>query len=86
MFQHPGLTSVVDLTRAGVDSLEQFVHFLIGHLLAQVCQNVFELADTNKARHVLVEDLEATAVLLGLARVTKATGAVENALEALKVD
>lgn len=80
------LTSVVDLARAGVDSLEQLIDLLIGHLLAEVRQDVLELADANKARHVFVEDLEATAVFFGLARVTEAARAVQHPLEGLEVD
>lgn len=80
------LTGVVDLARAGVDGLEQLIDLFIRHLLAEVGQDVLELADADEARHVLVEDLEATAVLLGLAGIAEATGAVQDALEALKVD
>lgn len=77
---------VVDLAGASVDSLEQLVDLLLGHLLAQVGQDVLELTDANKACHVLVEDLEAAAVLVGLAGVAEAAGAVEHALERLEVD
>lgn len=80
------LTCVVDLSGARVDSLEQLVHLLIRHLLAQIRQDVLELADADEARHVLVEDLETAAVLLGLAWVAEAAGAVQHALEGLKVD
>lgn len=79
-------TGVVDLARAGVDSLEQLIDFFIRHLLAEVGQDVLELADADEARHILVEDLEAAAVLLGLAGIAEATGAVQDALEALEVD
>ncbi len=79
-------TSVVDLAGAGVDSLEQLVDLILRHLLAQVRQNVLELADADKACHVLVKDLEAAAILLGLAGVAEAARAVENALEGLKVN
>ena len=79
-------TCVVHLPGASVDSLEQLVHLLFRHLLAQVGQDVLELADTDEARHVLVKHLEAAAVFLGLAGVAEAARPVEDALERLKVD
>jgi hypothetical protein len=79
-------TCVVHLPGAGVDSLEQLVHLLFRHLFAQVRQDVFELADTDEARHVLVKHLETAAVFLGLAGVAEAARPVENALEGLEVD
>lgn len=77
---------VVDLAGACINSLEQLVDLLLGHFLAQVGQDVLQLADANEARHVLVEDLEAAAVLVGLAGVAEAAGTVEHALERLEVD
>ena len=82
---HPR-TRVVDLARARVDGLEQLVDLLVRHLLAQVGEDVLELADADEARHVLVKDLEAAAVLLGLAGVAEAARPVEEALEGLEVD
>lgn len=79
-------TGVVDLAGARVDNLQQLLDLFIRHLLAEVRQDVLELADANVARHVLVEDLEATAVLLRLARVTEATWPVQDAEEGLEVD
>lgn len=78
--------SVVNLARAGIDRLQQLVHLLLRHLLAQVGQDVLELTDADKASHVLVEDLEAAAVLVGLAWVAEAAGAIEDALECLEVE
>lgn len=80
------LTGVVDLSGAGVDGLQQLVNLLVCHLLAQVREDVLELADSDKARHVLVEHLETAAVLVGLARVTETARPVQNALEGLEVD
>lgn len=79
-------TGVIDLAGAGVNGLEQLIHLLIRHLLAQVCQDVFELANTDEACHILIEDLESTAVLLGVAGVAEAAWSVQNALEGLEVD
>lgn len=74
------------MPRARINGLEQLIHLLLGHLLAEIRQDVLELADADKACHILVEHLEAAAVLLGLAGVTEATWPVENALEGLEVD
>jgi hypothetical protein len=77
---------VVDLAGARIDGLEQLVNLLVRHLLAQVRQDVLELADAYEARHVFVEHLEAAAVFLGNAGVAESARPVENALESLKVD
>lgn len=79
-------TCVVDLARAGIDGFEELIDLLVGHLLAEVCEDVLELTDTDKTCHVLVEDLETTAVLLRLAGVAEAPGAVQYPLEGLEVD
>lgn len=81
-----GRTCVVDLARAGVDGLEELVDLVVRHLLAEVREDVLELADADEARHVLVEDLEAAAVLLRLAGVAEAARAVQHPLEGLEVD
>ncbi len=80
------LTSIVDLAGAGVNSLEQLVDLLIRHLLAEIRQDILDLADADKSSHVLVEDLESAAIFLRLARVAEAAGAVQDALERLKVN
>lgn len=80
------LTHVVQLAGAGVHSLEQLIDLIIAHLLAKVRKDVAELAHANKSCELFVEYLEATAVLFGLARVAESTGAVEHALEVVKVD
>lgn len=79
-------TSVVDLARAGVHSLEQLVDLLLSHLLAQVGQDVLELADANKARHVFIKHLEAAAVFFGLAGIAEAAWSVQDALEGIEVN
>ena len=78
-------THVVDLAAAGVDSLEQLVHLVVAHLLAQVGENVSQLSNANVSRHLLVKDLEAPAVLLGLARIAEAAWSVEHLLKRVKV-
>ncbi|KAI6757561.1 hypothetical protein HG531_003386 [Fusarium graminearum] len=70
----------------GVDGLEELVDLLVGHLLAQVCQDVLKLADADETRHILIKHLETAAVFLRLARVAETAGAVEDALECLEVD
>jgi mannose/cellobiose epimerase-like protein (N-acyl-D-glucosamine 2-epimerase family) len=77
---------VVQLPRAGVHRLQQLIHLIITHLLAQIRQDVAELSDSDEACEVLVEDLEAAAVLLRFAGVAEAAWAVENAGEVVKVD
>jgi hypothetical protein len=79
-------THVVQLARAGIHSLQQLIHLLITHLLAQVRQNVPELSHANETREVLVEDLEPAAVLFWLARVAEAAWTVEDAGEVVEVD
>jgi hypothetical protein len=79
-------TCVVDLSRACVHRFEQLVDFLVRHFLAQVGQDVLELADADEACHVLIKHLETAAVLIGLARLAEPTGAVKDALECLEVD
>jgi hypothetical protein len=74
------------LARTCVDSLEKLVYLLVRHLFAEVSQDVFQLTDSNEARHVLVKDLEAAAVLVWLAWITKTTRPVQNALERLEVN
>jgi hypothetical protein len=58
----PHQLGVVDLAGACVHRLEQFVNFFVGHLFAQVCEDVAQLADADESGHVFVEDLEAAAV------------------------
>ena len=79
-------TGIVDLSGRRVDRLEQLIHLVVRHLLAQVRQDVLQLTDTNKARHVLIEYLETPAVFLGFAGVAEAARPVEYALEGLEVD
>ncbi len=52
----------------------------------KVPHTVSQLANANEARHVLVEHLEAAAVLFRLAWVAEAARAVQDSLEGLKVD
>lgn len=81
-----GLTSVVDLAGAGVDCLEQLVDLIVRHLLAQICQDVLELPDSDEARHILVKDLESTAVLVRFAGVAESARPVQDLGEGLKVN
>lgn len=77
---------IVDLATARIHRLQQLIHLIIAHLLAEVGQDVSELPDADETRQVLVEDLEAAAVLVGLAGVAEAAWAVEDAGEGIKVD
>lgn len=80
------LTSVRNLAAAGVDGLEQLVDLVVAHLLAQIRQDVAQLPDADEARPVLVKHLEAAAVLVNVARVAEAAGAVEDLAESVEVD
>nr|POF00917.1 hypothetical protein CFP56_20865 [Quercus suber] len=80
------LTHVVQLSTAGVYSLEQLIHFLVTHLLSQIGQNVPKLTHTDETGELFVKHLEAAAIFLGLAGVAEAAGAVEDFLEGIEVD
>ena len=82
----PKHTSVVDLPTARIHSFEQLIDLLVAHLLSQVGQDVAKLSNADKSRHVLIEDLEAAAVLLWLAWVAESAGAVEDLGEGLEID
>ena len=77
----PNQISVVDLARTCIDSLQQLIHLLIAHLLPQIRQDVSQLAHSNKASQILVEDLETSAVFFWFARVTETAGSVEDLAE-----
>ena len=47
---------------------------------------VSELTDTNETSHVLVEDLKASTIFLGLTRIAEAARTVQDALECLEID
>lgn len=79
-------THVVDLSTAGVNSLEQLIHLIVAHLLAKIRQDVSELTDTDETSHLLVKDLEAAAVLFWLAWVAETARSVQDLLEGVKVD
>ena len=81
------LTPVVDLVVARVNgALEQLVDLLLAHLLAQVGQDVLDLALSDEAAAVLVEDLEAADVLVDIEGLAEAAGAVQDLGEGVEVD
>jgi hypothetical protein len=81
------LTPVVDLIIARINgALEQLIDLLLAHLLAQVCQNVLDLALPDEAAPVLVEDLEAADVFFDVKGFAEAAGAVEDLGEGFEVD
>jgi hypothetical protein len=82
-----GLTPVVDLVIARIDgALEQLIDLFLAHLLAQVRQNVLDLALADEPAPVLVEYLEAANVLLNVEGLAETTGAVEDLGEGVEVD
>jgi len=77
--------SVVDFSAACIHSLQQLVNLLVGHLLAEIGQDVSELPNANESCHVFVEHLEASAVFFWLTRVAEPAGAVQNFGEGVEV-
>lgn len=77
---------VIDLSRARINRLEQLINLLIRHLLAQIGQDISQLAHANEARHILVEDLETTAVVRRVIKIAEATWAVEDTAEGIEVN
>ena len=67
-------------------ALQQLVDFVVAHLLAQIRQDVAQLAHADVAGQVLVEDLEAPRVLFRVAGIAEAVGAVEEGVEGWEVD
>ena len=82
----PDKVHVVDFSTAGIDCLEQLIHLLVAHLLAQICQDVSQLTYTDEAGHVFVEYLEAAAVFFRLARISETAGSVKDFAERIEVD
>jgi hypothetical protein len=80
-------TPVVHLIVARINcALKQLIHLLLAHLLAQICQDVLDLAFADEARAVLVKHLEAANVLLDIEWFTEPAGAVEDLGEGFEVD
>ena len=80
-------TSVVDLVIARVNgALEQLIDLLLAHLLAQIGQDVLDLALADEAGAVLVKHLEAAYVFFNVKGLAEAAGAVEDLGERLEVD
>ena len=77
---------VIHVTALDIDGLEQLVHLVVAHLLAQVREDIAELADADEAREFLVEDLEAARVGGRVAWVAEAVGPVEDGSEGWEVD
>lgn len=81
------LTPVIDLVVARIDrALEQLINLLLAHLLAEVCQDVLDLALADKPAAVFVEHLESADVLLDVEGLAEAAGAVEDLGEGVEVD
>jgi hypothetical protein len=47
---------------------------------------VSQLTNTDETRHILIKHLETATILLGLARITETTRAVEDLQEGIEVD
>ena len=80
-------TSVVNLIIPTINrALEQLVDLLLGHLLAQVGQDVLDLSLSDESRSVLVENLEPPDVLFDVEGFAEATGSVQDFGKSFKVD
>jgi hypothetical protein len=79
-------TSIVDLPRAGINSLQKLIHLVIAHFLPQIRKNVSQLSNTNETRHILIEDLETTAIFFWFSRLAESTRTVEDFREGLEID
>jgi hypothetical protein len=80
-------TSIIDLPIAAVHrALEQLLDLFLTHLLAQIRQNVLDLALADKTTPILVEDLEPPDVLFDVERLAETAGAVEYLGKGLEVD
>lgn len=81
------LTPVIDLVVARIDrALEQLVDLLLAHLLAQVRQDVLDLALADEPAAVFVEHLEPADVLFDVEGLAEPAGAVEDLGEGVEVD
>lgn len=67
-------------------ALEQLLDLLLAHLLAQIRQDVLDLALADEACPVFVEDLEAADVLLDVEGFAEAAGPVQDLAEGVEVD
>lgn len=79
-------TSIIYFAATSIHSLQQLIHLFVAHLLPQIGQNIPQLANTNEARHVFIEYLEASAVFLRLARIAESAWSIENFGEGLEVN
>lgn len=82
----PDELHIIDLSRARIHRLEQLVNLFIRHLLAQIRQDVPQLAHANEARHILVEDLEPAAVVRRVVEVAEPARAVEDAAKGVEIN
>jgi hypothetical protein len=79
-------TSIINLPTPRIHRLQQLIHLIITHLLPQIRQDIPQLPNPNKARHILIKDLEAATVFFRFARVTEAARAVEDLREGLEIN
>lgn len=82
----PDQFHVIDLSAAGVDSLQQFINLFIAHLFSQVRKDVSELADSDETCHVFVEYLKAAAIFFWFARISETARSVEDFAEGFEIN
>jgi hypothetical protein len=85
-FPLPVLTSIINLPTTRIHGLEQLIHLLVTHLLPQIRQNIPQLTNPNKPRHIFIKDLKAATVFLWFTRVPEAAWAVEDFGEGLEIN
>lgn len=71
-------TSIVYFSAGCIDGFEQLVNLVVTHFLAEVGQDISQLADAYETRHVFIKYLEASAVFFRLARIAKTAWSIEN--------
>jgi hypothetical protein len=67
-------------------ALKQLIHLFLAHLLAQIRQDVLDLALADEARAVLVKHLEPADVLLDVEGLAEPAGPVEDLAEGFEID
>jgi len=82
----PDKFHIVDLTTAGVNGLQELIDFFVAHLLAQIGQNVPQLAYANETSHVFIENLKATTVFFGFPGVSETARSIEDFAERIEVN
>lgn len=79
-------TSIVYFSAVRIDGFEQLVNLVVTHFLAEVGQNISQLADAYETRHVFIKHLEPSAVFFRLARIAETARSIENFGERVEIN